>query len=122
MKKALIHDGLVIQTEPMGGDFPVAPPLFWRDCDDTVEVGHSYDGGVFTPPYQPTPAEIEAAKQLRAQQIIDDAIHKVVRDALWDIELRLRAAGQASAAPDIAAAVDKTEYTAALVARVKAEL
>lgn len=123
MKRALINGAEVVQTEPIGSDFPVAAPMFWADCDDAVEAGFAYDDatGLFTDT-RPAPAQIDAAKQLLAQQKVDDAIHRVVRDALWDIELRLRAAGQASAAPDIAAVADKNAYTAALVARVKAEL
>ncbi len=61
-------------------------------------------------------AETDAANTL------DAAINKTLRDLFLDIEQRFRAVGQTSTLPDIAAANTKSEYTAALKARVKTYL
>ncbi len=50
------------------------------------------------------------------------AVNKTIRDALWDIELRLRAAGQLSNDANIAAAVTKANYTGVLKSIVKGYL
>ena len=50
---------------------------------------------------------------------LNTPINKALRDVLWDIELRLRAAGQLSADPDIAAAATKAAYAGVLKNIVK---
>ena len=64
----------------------------------------------------------DAVKDAAATIDLSKPVTVVLRDILWDIELRLRAAGQTSAESDIAAAADKTAYTQALKTRVKAKL
>jgi len=44
--KALIKDNLVI--EKAENEFEVHSDFTWVDCDDSVEVGDSYDGSSFT--------------------------------------------------------------------------
>jgi len=55
MRKALIDtDGTrVAEVVAPGREFPVAPPLRWLDCPDTVEPGWSWDGTSFSPPSPP---------------------------------------------------------------------
>lgn len=64
----------------------------------------------------------EAGKDAEAAAALAKAENVVTRDILWDQELRLRAAGQASAEADLAAAATKGAYTQALKARVKSKL
>ena len=61
----------------------------------------------------------DALLESRAASNLDAAINKAIRDLLLDIEQRLRAAGETSTLPDIAAANNKAEYTAALKDIVK---
>ena len=58
----------------------------------------------------------------KAQLSLAQPVNVVLRDVLWDAELRLRAAGQVSGEADIEAATSKTDYTQALKARVKEKL
>ncbi len=73
-----------------------------------------------------TPQELadydDADRDTRAAADLDAAINKSLRDLLLDIEQRLRAAGQNSTIPDIAAATNQAEYTAALKEIVKSYL
>ena len=55
MPKALIHQNLVYQIED--SEFEVHSDFSWVDCDDSVEVGYTYDGSSFTAPAGPTAAE-----------------------------------------------------------------
>ena len=64
----------------------------------------------------------DVARDKRAAANLDMALNKALRDLLLDIEQRLRAAGQTSTLPDIAAATNKTEYTTALKTVVKSYL
>jgi len=64
----------------------------------------------------------DAARDKQVTADMDMAINKTLRDLLLDIEQRLRAAGQNSALPDIAAATNKAEYTTALKEIVKSYL
>lgn len=58
MKKALVEpSGRVAQVEPANPDpksggipFPVAPPLKWLDCDDTVVAESTWSGTSFVVP------------------------------------------------------------------------
>lgn len=71
------------------------------------------------------PTQVELDDLRREQQANDDldmAVNKTVRDALWDMELRLRAAGQTSNDANIAAAMTKADYTAVLKDVVKGYL
>lgn len=61
-------------------------------------------------------------KDEEATAALASAENVVLRDILWDQELRLRAAGQPSAEADILAATTKGEYTQVLKVRVKAKL
>lgn len=71
----------------------------------------------------PTQAELdEVARDLEANSQLDRAADKTIRDALWDMELRLRALGSASASPDIADAMTKADYTVVLKDAVKGYL
>ncbi len=83
-----------------------------------------WDGASGTRPA--TPAELDAFddadRDARASVNLDAAINKALRDLLLDIEQRMRAAGQTSTLPDIAAATNKSEYTAALKEIVKSYL
>ncbi len=63
-----------------------------------------------------------ANRDVRATTNLDTAINKTLRDLLLDIEQRLRAAGQISIIPDIAAATNKAEYRAALKDIIKSYL
>lgn len=55
MKRALIHGERVCQIEPVGSEFPVAPPLVWIDCADTTTTNHRYVNGAFIAPAPITP-------------------------------------------------------------------
>lgn len=69
--RALISGTRVCQIEAQ--DFPVAAPMHWVDCDDTVTTRHTFDGTQFIPP-QPSEFhewtgsawEIPASKQKAA--------------------------------------------------------
>ena len=64
----------------------------------------------------------EILSDRRATADLATPINKALRDLLLDIEQRLRAAGQTSTLPDIAAATNKAEYTGALKTIVKSYL
>ena len=64
----------------------------------------------------------DAAQDRQAAANLDMALNKALRDLLLDIEQRLRAAGQTSTLPGIAAATNKAEYTTALKKVVKSYL
>lgn len=46
--KALVHGTRVCEVAPE--EFPVADPLQWYDCDDTVTTQHTFDGTRFIAP------------------------------------------------------------------------
>lgn len=65
----------------------------------------------------------ESAKDQSATDQINTPVNKLLRDLLWDLEQRLRAAGQVTSDnPDITAATTKDDYTAALKTGLKARL
>ncbi len=64
----------------------------------------------------------EAHLESSATANISTPLNKTLRDLLLDIEQRLRAAGETSTLPDIAAATNKAQYTAALKDIVKTYL
>lgn len=71
----------------------------------------------------PTQAELDdLRREQQANDDLDMAVNKTVRDALWDMELRLRAAGQMSNDADIVAATTRAEYTTVLRDVVKGYL
>ena len=116
-----------MQTEPVGGDFPVAPPMFWTDCDDAVDTDHDYDPdtGTFTAPYQPTPAEIAAAILAEIAADLDRADNIVLLELLLPVYAALR-----EAVPDfetkpyfppwLAGVATKAEFRQAVIDRRKA--
>ena len=58
MKSALIDipSTLVVQVEPLGQTFPVAPDHEWVDCPDDIIAGQfNYVNGQFTPYVPPAP-------------------------------------------------------------------
>ncbi len=64
----------------------------------------------------------DAVQDKKAVAALDMAINMAIRDLLLDIEQRLRAAGQTSTLPDIAAANTKPEYNTALKTLIKTYL
>lgn len=64
----------------------------------------------------------DAANDQAATAELNTPINKVLRDLLWDLEQRLRAAGQDSTLPDVAAAATQGDYTGVLKDRVKSKL
>lgn len=64
----------------------------------------------------------DAKNEALASVALAMAINKALRDLLLDIEQRLRAAGQTSTLPDIAAATNQVQYTTALKDIVKSHL
>lgn len=75
-----------------------------------------WDGATWVP----DAAAEDAAKDQAATATLNTPINKLLRDLCWDIEQRLRAAGQDSSLTDVAAAATKADYTAALKDRIKA--
>ena len=68
----------------------------------------------------PTPEQqTDAHKDSEATIVLNTPINKALRDIFWDIEERLRLAGQVSGNPDIAAAGTKNAYAGVLKALVK---
>ncbi len=126
MKKVLIvtATGLVenfIEYDP-AGDYDPGPGRSLVDLLSGAEIGGTWNGTSFDPKPPIDPGVLDAIRDGQAQQKVDDAVHKVVRDLFFDVERRLRALGADSFEADIAAATNLAEYTAALKARVKAEL
>lgn len=70
----------------------------------------------------PDGAAEDSAKDQAATDELNTPINKVLRDLLWDLEQRLRAAGQDSTLPDVAAAATQGDYTGVLKDRVKSKL
>ena len=69
MKKALIsplENNRI--AEVAIAEFPVAEPLFWVDCPDSVTVGWSYDGSTFSEPTTP-PVQIPSAVSMRQARL-----------------------------------------------------
>jgi hypothetical protein len=57
--KALIspnENNRICQVEAQ--DFPVAEPLFWLDCADTITTEWTYDGVTFVAPVIPEPVVV----------------------------------------------------------------
>jgi pyruvoyl-dependent arginine decarboxylase (PvlArgDC) len=61
--KALILNNRVVDVQEV--EFEVHSSMTWVDCDDTVQVGFSYDGSEFTS-NEPTAEEI-ATKEAEQQ-------------------------------------------------------
>ena len=57
--KALILDKKVVDLSEK--EFDVSPSFTWVDCDNTVEVGYTYDKSKFTAPPEPTPTDEDLA-------------------------------------------------------------
>lgn len=60
--QALINpnNGYIVQQIEVQ-KFPVSPPCFWVNCDETVNVGYVWQNGVFlapVPPVPPVPTEV----------------------------------------------------------------
>lgn len=53
--KALIQNNKVIDVQE--SEFEVHPSLSWVDCEDSVEIGDSYDGSEFTSAIVPQTSE-----------------------------------------------------------------
>ena len=97
--KALILDKKVVDLSEK--EFDVSPSFTWVDCDDTVEVGYTYDKSKFTAPSEPTPTDEDLAffarenrnmllqqsdwTQSRDVTLSNDADWKTYRQALRDI-------------------------------------
>ena len=64
MKALLLHNQ-VIQIEET--EFEVHEDLTWLDCDNTVQVGFTYDGSTFTDP-TPIPTAEEKLLRLRLKR------------------------------------------------------
>ncbi len=77
---------------------------------------HRWDGatGVRVATQPETSDLDETAFENESVAKVNTPINKTIRDLLMDIEVRLRAAGQTSSIPDIAAASNKSEYQTAL--------
>ncbi len=77
-QRALIDPrGIIVQVEPIGSDFPVAPPFKWVDCPDGCEpYVWTWDGANCNAPPGPTAAQLRqplvnaAAQQLAATEKI----------------------------------------------------
>jgi len=75
MKSALIDipSTLVVQVEPLGQTFPVAPDHEWVECPDNITAGNfNYVNGQFVPvpvpdPVPPTAAENKALAMKKLQ-------------------------------------------------------
>jgi len=65
--KALIFENKVVDIQE--AEFEVHSSLTWVDCDDTVKIGFSYDGSIFTSNL-PTAEEI-AEHEAEVQAKID---------------------------------------------------
>ncbi len=90
--KALIHKMQVAQIVADGEEFPVAPPLYWTEADNTITTGHTWNGEGFDLPPQPTLAEIKRAKG--AEFIAEGVIRIAAQVSDWDsIESIKTAAG-----------------------------
>ena len=95
MKKALISpnelvtapDGTVgkrvAQVEPIGGDFPIAQPLFWTDCPDDCVADEWYyvDSQCEVIPPAPVPVPTAEQNATTAQAKIDATNWAVESDA-----------------------------------------
>jgi hypothetical protein len=65
--KALIFENKVVDVQAT--EFEVAPTMSWVDCDNTIEIGFSYDGTNFTS--NKTTAEEIAENQAKEQAKAD---------------------------------------------------
>jgi len=64
--KALIFENKVVDVQE--NEFEVHSSMTWVDCDNTVNVGFSYDGSTFTS-NEPTAEEIQAkVNEAKAQK------------------------------------------------------
>ena len=63
--------------------------------------------------------QADSQRDSSATITLNTPLNKALRDIFWDIEVRLRAAGQASGNPDIAAAATKAAYAGVLKNIVK---
>ncbi len=63
--KALLSNNRVVQIKET--EFEVHEALTWVDCDNTVEVGFTYDGSTFTDP-TPVPTAEEKLLRLRLKR------------------------------------------------------
>lgn len=77
MKRALIDDlGRIAQVAPPGGDFPVAPPMYWVDCPDDTEPyvwTWDADAGQCAAPPPPSAEERYAVEAARIERERDAA-------------------------------------------------
>jgi len=75
MKALLNSENKVIDVKET--EFPVHSSCTWMDCDDTVEIGFTYDGTNFIDPRVPTAEQIaeqearEATKASGNQKLLD---------------------------------------------------
>ena len=97
--KALILDKKVVDLSEK--EFDVSPSFTWVDCDNTVEVGYTYDKSKFNAPSEPTVTDEDLAffarrrrnmllqqsdwTQSRDVTLSNDADWKTYRKALRDI-------------------------------------
>lgn len=78
--KALVYQGMVTQISVE--EFEVNPAYQWIDCDELVQVGWSYENGVFSPPPSPpTPSN----EEMRRLLLPADSIRL---EALWEKVVR----------------------------------
>ena len=97
--KALILDKKVVDLSEK--EFDVSSSFTWVDCNNTVEVGYTYDKSKFTAPSEPTISDEDLAFLARTQRnmllqqsdwtqsrdvtLSNDADWKTYRKALRDI-------------------------------------
>jgi hypothetical protein len=61
MKKALIHDGKIVQIAE--NEFPVSPEMEWIDCPNDTETGQAYINKTIQP-LEPIPLTWEEQRKI----------------------------------------------------------
>ena len=79
--KALIFENKVVDVQET--EFEVAPTMTWIDCDNTVKIGFSYDGTIFTS-NNPTAEEFS---QHKAEQLVAETKKASGKQKLKDLGL-----------------------------------
>lgn len=86
MKKALEHNGVVVQIEDQ--EFPVHSSLTWHDVDDTVQVGWKLTGGMWQQPHSLNDLKLAQKSKIGAQRDSECVQNVTAHGRPWQADQR----------------------------------
>lgn len=85
MRKARIENNRVVEILDADPFPPFHPDLVWAECGASVQAGWSYDGSVFSAPFDTDPARLAQAKLNKTGEAKGEALRRIqLQVPEWD--------------------------------------